>query len=445
MTWTIVPRPFRREPDSASQDAHASQIKTVASPLSDHAAPLESNDAIFIGRQAVFDANEKVSAYQLLIRSHLLAPQAPPQTVDQNARLVVDILNTFGVATAVRDRLAFVSFPQNSLASDIVAFLPKDNFVLEFTSDFFISEEGKARCLELREAGYQLACNCKLGDACLDLISEYAHYVIYDLSQQSLQDMIKLDRALRPQGIKRLIRNVNSHADFVACKAFKLDFYQGNFFAKTETLASRRMDPSRARVMDIFNLVMNKADASVIEDAFKHDVALCYSLLCYINSVGIGMRYKVSSIRNAIMLLGYDFLWRWLSLLVYAGIDLSAAQRVLLHTAIIRGRLTELLGQMNLPEKDANLLFIVGNFSLLDALLGIPMSEATARLHLPPEASAALIHHEGRLAPYLELALAFETNQSAQAESLCASLGVSLSAASHAHLAAVEWAGLVAK
>lgn len=441
MTWNFVPRPFRREPSPASTPTpHPTPAKRT-----DFAAPPESHDAVFIARQPIFDASEKVVGYQLLMRNHALAPQTQPQTPEQSARLIVDTLNTFGVSTAVGERLAFIHLPAAALASDLVELLPKKNFVLEYPPAFCQTATGEARCGALRAQNYQLACSATLGDTHLAQLPHSASYVIYDLARQNLQEIVKLDRAFKPHGVLRLVRNVNSAVDFEGCKAFHMDLYQGNFFAKAETLASRRLDPSRARVIDIFNLVMNKADATEIEDAFKHDVALCYSLLCYINSVGIGMRYKVSSIRNAIILLGYDFLWRWLSLLVYAGIDLSAAQRVLLHTAIIRGRLTELLGQMNLPEKEANLLFIVGNFSLLDALLGVPLAEALGRLHLPQEASDALIRHEGRLAPYLQLALAFETNQMAQAEGLCASLGIALSAASRAHLSAIEWAGLVAK
>ena len=198
-------------------------------------------------------------------------------------------------------------------------------------------------------------------------------------------------------------------------------------------------------MVEIFNLVINKADVAQIEDAFKHDVALCYSLLCYINSVGIGLHYKVSSIKNAVMVLGYDFLWRWLSLLIYTGIDLSAAQRVLLSTAIIRGRLTELLGQMKLPEKEANSLFVVGIFSLLDVLMGVPIEQALARLNLPKEINQAITEREGKYAAYFELALAFESNNLALAERLCTALDIDLTAASRAHLAAIEWAGMIAK
>lgn len=269
--------------------------------------------------------------------------------------------------------------------------------------------------------------------------------MVYDLALTPLPDILRIDRLVRPQKLQRLVRNVNSRTDFEACRAVGFDFYQGRLLAPAQTLAVNRLDPSRARVMEIFNLVIGQADVAEIENAFKHDVALCYSLLCYINSAGIGLQYKVSSIRDAVMLLGYDFLWRWLSLLIFAGVDLTAAQRLLLNTAVIRGRLAELLGQARLSSRDGNYLFITGMFSLLDTLLGLPLSELAARLHLPEEVTQALVHRQGRYAPYLELALAFENDDGQRAAQLCAALQLDMSEASRAHLAAIEWAGMLAK
>lgn len=444
MSWNFILRPFlRREASPAPSEAQA--LPRAAATANDSIISVVRNDTQFLARQAIFDATQKVRAYQLLMRASGLAPTHAPQTAASAAQLIVNTLNTFGVAEAVGDRLAWVALPEQSLDSDIVELLPKTKFILEYPAAYLNSANASARCAQLLAQGYNLAYPCQSGDHDVGNVANVANYVVYDLAAQSLQEIAQLDRAVSPHGLTRLVRNVNTRSDFDACKAFNFDLYQGTFFTKPETQANNRVDPGRVRVVDIFNLVMNKADVAVIEDAFKHDVALCYSLLCYINSVGIGLQYKVASIKSAVMLLGYDFLWRWLSLLIYAGIDLSAAQRVLLNTAIIRGRVTELLGQMKLPEKEANALFVVGVLSLIDALMGVPLEQALTRLNLPEEIRLALIQHKGQYAPYFELALAFESNNLAMAERLCAQLEIDLSAASRAHLAAIEWAGLIAK
>ncbi len=442
MKWDMITSAFRREsPDKSSALTDVIAAPTAQAPTLDTTA----QEALFIARQPIFNDAEKVCAYQLLIRQAGTLLEAAPTTAEQSARLIVDTLNALGVQTALGNHLGFISMPERTMDSDIIDLLPAQNFVLEFPVNYIGTPEAEERCSQLVKRGYKLARPIRNDDAAMSQYAKASNYVIYDLAQQDLQTIAKLDRSVKAYTLIRLVRNINTRADFDACKAYGFDLYQGNFFAHAESIVSNRMDPSRKRVIEIFNLVMNRADISIIENAFKHDVALCYSLLCYINSVGIGMQYKVSSIRNAIMLLGYDFLWRWLSLLVYAGIDLSAAQRVLLNTAIIRGRLTELLGQHNLTEKEANTLFVVGNFSLLDVLLGIPMVEALKRIHLPEDIANAILHRQGKYAPYLELALCFENNQLEQAKQLCVELNISPTAASRAHLAAIEWAGVLAK
>jgi EAL and modified HD-GYP domain-containing signal transduction protein len=411
----------------------------------DKTSPMPADDIVFIARQPIFDGTERVVGFELLVRQSGLTPERIPNSVGEGAALLINTLNRFGVAQALGDKLGFLQLGEGTLNSDLVELLPKERFVLEYPSSFLSGAERVARCHGLQTQGFQLAHICQHGDSDLSAVAQTAKIVVYDLAFQSLQEIVRLDRAVKPNNLQRLVRNVNTRADFEGCKTFCFDYYQGNFFAHPETLSMNRLDPGRARVMDIFNLVINRADITEIEEAFKHDVALCYSLLCYINSVGIGLQYKVSSIRDAVMLLGYDFLWRWLSLLIFAGVDLTAAQRVLLNTAVIRGRLTELLGQSKLPSKDGNFLFIVGIFSMLDALLGVPLQEVAGKLHLPDEVSQALLSREGKYAPYLELALAFESNNLPAAERICGALGIDLSSASQSHLAAIEWAGVLAK
>jgi len=445
MALNFMLRPFFRRETGKPQAANTKPAVLLQAVSPNTPLTQSSQDKLFISRHPIFDATEKVCAYQLLVSQSESALETSLKTAEERTRRIVTTLNTFGVQAAFGDHLAFVNLPENALDSDSVTLLPKANFVLEYPSAYLDSPHAKTRCAQLLAKEYNLARSYTQNASDLGELPREVNYVVYDLAHQSMQDIAQLDHGVKPYGLTRLVRNVNTRSDFAACKALDFDLYQGNFFTKAEALASHRIDPLHANAVEIFNLVMNKADAALIEDAFKRDIALCYSLLCYINSVGIGMQYKVSSIKHAILLLGHDFLWRWLSLLVYAGIDLSAAQHVLLNTAIIRGRLTELLGQMKLPDKEANTLFVVGTFSLLDALLGMPMEQALSRINLPKEAAMAIIRQEGKYAPYLQLALAFESNQLALAERLCAELEIDLTAASRAHLAAIEWTGIVAK
>ena len=402
-------------------------------------APL--GDRIFVSRQPVFDATEKITGYQLLLTESPTAGEArAPASVPASARLIVNVFDNFGLNQVLGDHIAFIPVSNDSLASDFLDLLPPEKVVLVIQPSDVGATDLVAACGKLSGKGFRLALNNFPYSMEWQPLFQMASYACYDIHAGKL-DTIKAQIAqIEHLPLKRIARNLQSRAEFHACKGRLFSLYQGSILADPETLSMNRVDPSTARVMQLFNLVMSHADLKAIEDSLKHDVALCYSLLCYINSAGFGMPYKVESIRNAIMFLGYDFLWRWLSLLIFAGVDMHAGQRLLLNTALIRGRLTELLGQRMMSQKEGDKLFVVGIFSLLDSLLGMPMDKALANLSLPDEIAEALLHRQGKYAPFLELALAFENNDLERAEQLCGESGIDLSAASNDHMAAIDWA-----
>ena len=140
-------------------------------------------------------------------------------------------------------------------------------------------------------------------------------------------------------------------------------------------------------------------------------------------------------------MLGYAPLYRWLTLLL-ATASASGYSPVLMETAVVRGRLTELLGLNTLPKVEAENLFVAGMFSLLDRLLGLPMQEVLETIPLPPEVVRALLSREGMYGPYLALAEACELSSNLVG-SLAGSLDLSPLEVNKAHLSALAWAQAV--
>jgi EAL and modified HD-GYP domain-containing signal transduction protein len=139
--------------------------------------------------------------------------------------------------------------------------------------------------------------------------------------------------------------------------------------------------------------------------------------------------------------MGYAPLYRWLVLLL-ATASTSGYSPVLMETAVVRGRLAELLGATRLRGEGEH-LFVAGMFSLLDRLLGLPMREVLESVPLPDEVVKALVGREGRYGPYLALAEACELNSKLVA-SLADSLDIRPLEVNKAHLSALAWAQSVA-
>jgi EAL and modified HD-GYP domain-containing signal transduction protein len=198
------------------------------------------------------------------------------------------------------------------------------------------------------------------------------------------------------------------------------------------------MNPAQAIILQLMQMVQNNEDVPKLEAVLKRDPALIYKLLRFINSAGFGAGRQIESLRQAIAMLGYAPLYRWLVLLL-ATASSSGYSPVLMETAVVRARLCELLGQKFLPRAEAEYLFVAGMFSLLDRLLGLPMKEVLDTIQLPDEVVRALLTRGGAYGPYLALAEACELNSQLVA-SMAASLDISPLDVNKAHLSALAWA-----
>ena len=339
------------------------------------------------------------------------------------------------------DRLAFLPVSSDTLASDILELIPPEKVVLDIQPSNMAEDELIDIVSQLHSRQFRFSLSHFTYSPALQPLFAIASYITHDVHASTMDTIQEQIQKVQHLPLQHIAKNLQSYEDFQQHKKGMFALYQGYKFTPYDSLSRNRLDSSSFHVMQLFNLVMSQADFNLIEDHFKHDVALSYSLLCYLNSAGYGMPYKVESIRSALMLLGYNFLARWLTLLIFAGADVRAGQRVLLNTALIRGRLMELLGAKTLTQQDGDRLFITGIFSMLDTFLAIPLEKALDSLNLPDEVNSALKSGQGRYAPLLTLALTFETGATEQTLALCKEINISPKEASDAHVAAIEWAG----
>jgi c-di-GMP-related signal transduction protein len=93
-----------------------------------------------------------------------------------------------------------------------------------------------------------------------------------------------------------------------------------------------------------------------------------------------------------------------------------------------------------LPKEECDNAFVAGVFSLLDAMLGVPMDKALDAITLPESVTDALLHKKGPLAPILALTIACEQADDEAFARLATSLVLSNHQVNWAHLQALAWA-----
>jgi len=394
-------------------------------------------DHAYIARQPLIDNQQKIIGYELLLRSDTKTASTDDHLAA--SKVLANILSNMGEEWRLGDKLAFIYAPASMLMGNLIELLPANMTVLEIPGTTQPTPELLARCRDLRAQGYRLALNdLDLSRKNLPLL-EVANFVKLDIQKLKANGHLEEHvRALEEYPAKLIAKKVETRSEHSICKELGFAYYQGYYFAHPETLNAKVIHPAYAVVLELLDKVRNNAEIKDIELTLKRDVALSFKLLRYINSVGFGLSCEIQSLRHALAILGYQQLYRWLTLLLVTAGEGSTSP-ALMKTAVTRGRLTELLGRDMLEAAERDNLFIVGVFSLLDAMLEMPMDEVLEKLSLPESVTDALLHRQGIYGPFLELTEACEEGDSNHIENLAFSLQMEPETINRAHLAALAW------
>ncbi len=392
----------------------------------------------FIVREPLLDPKQRVIGYELCWQQ-------------QNGREVgaADLESLVGFVAGhlvdeeggwlLRDKLLFLDAVPAMLSTDALHALPPERTVLSMGVRELANTDTRAAVQALRAGGVGIS----LRGANLDLLgknlSSVASYAEVRFSGSDVATQARTYAAAKGAQLRMVGRPVATWADFDACAALGLDAFVGKLhLTPREGGNAKGMNPAQAIILQLMQMVQNNEDVPKLEAVLRRDPALIYKLLRFINSAGFGAGRQIESLRQAIAMLGYAPLYRWLVLLL-ATASSSGYSPVLMETAVVRARLCELLGQKFLPRLDAEYLFVAGMFSLLDRLLGLPMKEVLDTIQLPDEVVRALLTRGGVYGPYLALAEACELNSQLVA-SMAASLDISPGDVNKAHLSALAWA-----
>ena len=399
----------------------------------------DTSEQVFIGRQPVVDAQQKIMGYELLFRSNAEENSAHfSDDFSAGAQVLINTLSNMGTGWLLGDKIAFLNVNTEMLNSEFMELLPAQRIVLEIQGELTPTPALLERMQALKTLGFNFALHSPQVHIDNATLIKLASYVKVDLLHVPKEKLGDLAATLKQYPLKIVAEKVETLAEFKRCKEYKFDYFQGYYFAHPEILTAKVINPSHALVLDILNKVRSNVDINEIERGFKRDVALSFKLLRYINSVGFGLSCEIQSIRHALSILGYQQLYRWLTLLVVTTNE-NGTPSALMKTAITRGRLTELLGHELVDRGERDNLFIVGIFSLLDAMLEMPMDKVLEKLTLPENISDALLHREGLYGPFLALAEACESADIQRIHHLAASLAIHPNAVNEAHLKALAW------
>lgn len=360
-----------------------------------------------IARQPIVDAEQAVVGYELFNRTqaertHSLASDVSMvlHSLSQGGKTITDKRSDLFVNTT-HEGLSGAHWDFMSPRHTVIEVPPVRNHAVETITELGTVLQG------LRNRGFRLA----------------FHYTVVAPQYKAwhgLADFVKVDcRAIEATKLKPLVHAIHSRtgalsvaekvesaAQFDELRDTGFLFFQGYWFSKPELVQTKALNPSQVAALQLYNLLRNDAEIGAVETAIKRDVSLGFNLLRIINAAAFGREQKVTSIRQAVALMGMEKLQKWAAMLVTA--KPGGRPTIFGTTAVVRARMMELLAEILLPPEERERAFLIGLFSLLDRLLGCSMHEALALVAVDEVVSEALLSGTGPFGDLLAMTTACE-------------------------------------
>jgi EAL and modified HD-GYP domain-containing signal transduction protein len=371
---------------------------------------------LFLGRQPILDRNQNLAAFELLFRSGHFNGAQVEDDVFATATVINHAFSELGVEAVLGKHTGFINLSAPLIMSDVIELLPKNKVVLEILETVRVTDALVQRCHELKQGGFTLALDDFTGREhefrpLLDIVD----IVKVDVQQMDDECLRDTTARLKPLKVRLLAEKVDMREQVDRCLALGYELFQGYYFARPSIITGKRLGHAETALMRLLSLVLTDADPPQIESVFKQNPDLGLNLMKLVNSVAVGGKGRINSLRHALTVLGREQLQRWLQVLLFALSSAPGAEfpSPLLILAATRGKLMELIAYALKPgDHDFHgKAFMTGILSLVNALLGMPMAEILGSMPVDEDVKKALLQRAGALGSMLHLVEALEESE----------------------------------
>lgn len=395
----------------------------------------------FVVREPLLNSKQEIFGYEFSWQFNIRTKEHDREELGLS--LIQYVQNTFvgeDNQYLLGSQSIFIELPAEILHEEHLSLLPEQHTVLIFDATKLSHQEIYSLFERITKHGLKILLRGGSFQMLDEVWMPFVSYLELDLATMSAHELAKFYGAVSNLPKLHLIaNNVGTWEDFDSCASLNMDVFMGKLHLTQRVNAEpNAVNASQAVIMQLMQELNNDAEIKTLESILKRDPAVSYKLLRYMNSAGIGARSEVTSLQQAVTLIGYQPLYRWLTLLLATSSDDENAA-VLMETAIIRGKFLELIAKDILPSNELDSVFVMGMFSLIDRLLGVPMDEALTMIALPEKVKQALMSREGEYGKFLSLIEACEL-KSGLAGSMAKVAKLDSDVVNHAQLNALTWA-----
>jgi c-di-GMP-related signal transduction protein len=362
--------------------------------------------SIHVARQPIYDRAGKVRGYELLFRGSSNDDHASHRDAYATSNVIVAAFTEIGLTNLVGDRLCFVNLTREFVVGELELPFEPPSVVLEILESIRVDGEVIAGVQNLVARGYAIALDDFVWGSGHERLLPFAKYVKLEVAGIDPDELTaRVARVRKCPDITLIAERLEDDLDLERARNLGFDLFQGYRLARPQITSTVGLSPAR---MQRLQLVAALADPAVHVDQVvsmvSADPALVYRLLRATYNAAAGISGRVSSVHDAIVLLGLRRVCQWVTLMLVG--DLAEASEELVSATLTRARLCRsVAAHLSLSGEAA---FTVGLLSSVAEIIGEGPGEITDKLPLTEDVSLALTEGTGPLGAVLSLVKRYE-------------------------------------
>jgi EAL and modified HD-GYP domain-containing signal transduction protein len=399
--------------------------------------------SVSFARQPVFDELRRLWGYELFCVGSSAAtrsglPEEPNTAVSVESSAYVCLQQIFH-----RGKKVIVDFNEKSILEKLPYALPPVLAAVRVpeTSSQLPPLVEALSCL--KSDGYLIAIDGFSADPACAGLYRLADIISLEVFQNGKDALAATLTVAKRYNALLLARRVHDLMLFRTCQELGFSLFHGAFFKSPDKVTVRKLSSNEALRFSLLRLIeQNEPDFTRLAENIQADATISFRLLAYLNSAAFAFCQRIKSIHQAITLLGWRKVKNWLRVVLLTDMSQSKDAYELVLLSAQRGMFLELIArEHDFWGFDPESLHLLGIFSLLDALLALPMAEIVANLPLDNKMKAALCREpNNEYLPLLHLAQCLEEARWAEGERLIQQLSLNSRKVKAAFQISVSWA-----
>ncbi|HJV44088.1 MAG TPA: HDOD domain-containing protein [Bacillota bacterium] len=395
---------------------------------------------VYVGRQPIFNRDQEVIAYELLYRS---SQQNAYDNFSDGDKATIDvIINSFltiGIDKLANRKRCFINFTENLLEKEVPTYFSPNLLVVEILEDIIPTPNILANCETLKQLGYTIALDDFVFDECKRAFLPYTDIIKVDFMKTSWKERMAIIRNFQKDGLKFLAEKVETREEFQEALEMGFDYFQGYFFSKPVIIKEKGLSSFSQQYLILLE-ELNKIDPDINKIVYmvERDLSLSYRLLKLVNTAAYHFRNKVTSLKQAIVLLGLYEIKKWITVMLMSSHSFDFETKEVIRLCLTRAKMAEKIGK--LQHNTSSEHFLLGLFSLMDTLLHRPMQEVLEDLPLSTSIKEGLLDSSTNMGTILLLIEALEQADMKEIADICEILCIQTHDVFYSYRNSLEWA-----